>query len=63
MRRLFRYEIRRSRMSADGDHVISIGVRLGYYPCLKAPFIQFTLWSWCIDFWYGLPSVRQASDK
>lgn len=41
----------------------ALGVRAGYWPCLKAPFFQVTLIFWQIDLWFGLPSYQNATEK
>ncbi len=41
---------------------ISFGFRVGYWPCLKAPYIQIVLAGWRCDFWYGLPSYRYGKE-
>lgn len=56
-------EVRPTRRSADGEPVIGFGVRVGYYPCLRGPFIQFSVWRWAVDFWHGYASARQAGDR
>lgn len=38
---------------------VSIGARIGYWPCLKAPFIQVSLALWHIELWVGYPSLKQ----
>lgn len=50
-----RIALRRSKSSPTGRHVQSLGVRFGYWPCLRAPFVSFDLGSWRLDVWYGLP--------
>lgn len=41
-----------------GRSVISFGARIGYWPCLKAPFVSVTFWKWNFDVWHGLPSRK-----
>ena len=36
-----------------------LGIRIGYWPCIKSPFIQFAIGKYIFDFWYGLPSYRK----
>jgi hypothetical protein len=51
-----RKDIRRQRQREDGRYVWGFGARLGYWPCLRAPFIRFDVATWIIEVWYGLPS-------
>lgn len=53
-----RWQVRRSRQSKGGRYAQSIGVRLGYWPCLKAPFVALDLGSVRVDIWFGLPGYK-----
>jgi hypothetical protein len=53
MRRLFRCKCRRHRRSYEGRSAYSIGLRVGYWPCLKAPFVQISALFWVIELWHG----------
>lgn len=53
-----RYINRRSRTSDDGRHAWAFGMRVGYWPCLKGPFVNIEFAIWRIDIWYGLPSFE-----
>jgi hypothetical protein len=50
--------VRRSRQSKTGRHAQSLGLRLGYWPCLGAPFIGVDVGSWRVEVWWGLPGYR-----
>ena len=39
--------------------VRAFGVKLGYWPCLKAPFVEVAFGRRRYDLWYGLPSYKQ----
>lgn len=52
----FHFQTRRFPKSEEGKQMLTLGIRIGYWPCLKAPFIQVAVWAWRIEFWYGLPS-------
>lgn len=58
MTRRFRHMIRHNRKSPEGKPALSFGVRVGYWPCLKAPFISLACGPISLDFWHGLPSYR-----
>lgn len=47
---------RRSKQSPQNRHAQSFGVRVGYWPCLKAPFVSLDIASHRWDIWHGLPS-------
>jgi hypothetical protein len=55
----FRKRHRRSRtQQGTGRHAWTIGLRLGYWPCLKGPFVVVEIATHRFDFWYGLPSYE-----
>jgi hypothetical protein len=49
--------VRPSRRGVAGQ-AIGYGLKVGYWPCLKAPFVQLALHRWIVDVWFGLPSYR-----
>lgn len=53
-----RVQIYESQTSKDGRHSLGFGGRLGYWPCLNAPYVHFAFAKWRFDFWYGLPGYR-----
>lgn len=57
MRKL-RVGVRRTTQSPEGTHVIRYGVCFGYWPCLRAPFIQLSFGTRTIEVWHGLPSYQ-----
>lgn len=56
--RRFRYQLERTKRSPQGTHAHGYGLRVGYWPCLKAPYVQVALAIWRLDVWHGLPSYR-----
>ena len=36
----------------------SFGFRFGYWPCLKAPYVQIVFAGYRCDLWWGLPSYK-----
>lgn len=62
MNRKFRFEIRNSKQGAPGFS-LGYGVRVGYWPCLKAPYIQVAWHRWRLELWYGLPSYQDDERK
>lgn len=59
--RKFRAQYRRSRVSATGKHAFSVGIRLGYWPCLKAPFVAIDLGTRRLEVWHGLRSYKKEA--
>jgi hypothetical protein len=51
---------RRSRTTLRGVHAQSIGLRVGYWPCLGGPFVAVDLGSHRVEVWYGRQSYRQG---
>ena len=47
---------RTGKCSAEGRYTLAYGLRLGYWPCLKAPYIQVAFHRWRFELWFGLPS-------
>ena len=58
--RRFRLVWRYTNKSVDGIGVIKIGVCCGYWPCLKAPYLQFSIGIRILDLWYGYESYRKT---
>ncbi len=54
---------RKFRAQIKDLEYVSFGVRLGYWPCLKAPYLQIVFAGWRCDFWYGLPSYRYGEKE
>jgi len=57
MKRL-RFMVRPHRRSPEGKPVVSFGLRVGYWPCLEAPFLSLEIGAVSLDLWFGLPSLR-----
>jgi hypothetical protein len=51
---MFRLKVRHHKRSYEGRSAMSLGARIGYWPCLKAPFVQLSLIFWVIDIWHGI---------
>lgn len=58
MKRTLHVQLHRTRNDARGRHSQAIGARVGYWPCLHAPFVQLAIGSYRLDVWHGLPSYR-----
>lgn len=54
----FRWMVYRNRRSPDGHPVWAFGLRVGYWPCLKGPFIAVAVGTVSLDFWHGLGSYK-----
>jgi hypothetical protein len=44
------------KQPGTNHYVLMLRIGVGYWPCLRAPFIQLALGKHKFDFWYGLPS-------
>jgi hypothetical protein len=51
-------QARSLRKSPAGTRAFGLGVRVGYWPCLCAPYVQATVLFWQIDVWFGLSSYK-----
>lgn len=51
-------QVRRTKSDKQG-RVFAIGLRVGYWPCLGAPFLQVGIGYRTIELWYGLPSYKR----
>jgi hypothetical protein len=56
----FHWQCRLTDTSPDGHHIIMYGIRVGYWPCLHAPFLQIALGIHILECWYGLPSYKEG---
>lgn len=45
---------------SDGKHAQSFGARVGYWPCLRAPFVSFYVGSRVFEVWIGWGSYIKA---
>lgn len=46
------------RGSDNNKQVFRVGICVGYWPCLLAPFLQISVGKKTIDIWFGMPSYR-----
>ena len=51
--------VRKSTRGEPG-YALGYGLRVGYWPCLRAPYVQVALHHWRVEVWYGLPSYLAA---
>ncbi len=51
-----RLHLSMTRPSPEGKLAFEIGVKAGYWPCLKGPFFSISFGFRRIDCWYGLPT-------
>jgi hypothetical protein len=56
--RRLRVQARRMKRSPGGRDQFALGLRLGYWPCLRAPYVQLVLLCWRFDLWFGLPTYN-----
>lgn len=50
MGNLVHFARRLTAKGRDGKHVTHFGMRVGYWPCLRAPFIEFGFGRWVFEF-------------
>ena len=51
-----RYSFSTTRPSPEGKLAFEVGVKVGYWPCLKGPFVSLCVGRRRLDLWIGLPS-------
>lgn len=49
----FHYLVSRTLTREDGVHAKGFGGYVGYWPCVRGPFIQIRFWIWRVSVWYG----------
>lgn len=59
MSKRLRTQVRDLKISPEGKRSFGFGFRFGYWPCVKAPYIQVTALFWRADVWYGLDVVTK----
>jgi hypothetical protein len=42
----------------EAGSALNYGLRVGYWPCLRAPFIQIAIHKWLVELWFGYPSYK-----
>lgn len=47
---------RRQQQRSDGKHVLGFGLRAGYWPCLRAPFVRLDFAHYIFEVWVGYRS-------
>lgn len=52
-----------TRKPFTSTRVQALGLRVGYWPCLQAPFVQVTVGSHIFEVWFGLESYRKPGMK
>lgn len=55
MRKL-RAQIHHNKRDLGGVPSVGFGSRVGYWPCLRAPYVQIAFLFWRVDIWHGLAS-------
>jgi hypothetical protein len=48
----------RNSIRGDAGYAVGYGLKFGYWPCLRAPFVQVSFNRWVFEIWYGLPSYK-----
>ena len=56
--RRLRMMVRGTALALNGKRSVSFGLRLGYWPCMRGPFITVSFFIWHLDVWYGLSSYK-----
>lgn len=62
-RRRLRLRVSINDRDQTGRTSLGLGLRVGWWPCLKAPYIQVAAFWWRIDLWHGLPSYKYQRSK
>jgi hypothetical protein len=57
---MFRWHIRPTKKRNDGRFVFALGARIGYWPCVEAPFVEIALGRCMFALWHGLASLEQV---
>jgi hypothetical protein len=57
--RKFRVHHRLSLADGRGRHIIMFRIGVGYWPCLRGPFLQVAFGKHIFELWYGLPSYKE----
>ena len=64
--RRLRWGVRQSHIrtlpSGDVLQVRAFGLQVGYWPCLRGPFVALAVNRLRYEVWYGLPSYLSPSD-
>lgn len=55
------FTISKAKTSPEGKPVQALGIKVGYWPCLKAPFVSLCVSNRIIDLWWGEPSYLQTA--
>jgi hypothetical protein len=55
MRLAFHSQSRHLKVRADGVRSCGFGLQVGYWPCLKAPYVSLVFLFHRHDLWFGLP--------
>lgn len=53
---------RKFRASPEGTPGFAIGVRVGYWPCMKAPFLQLSVGFGRVEIFHGQDGYKGKSD-
>jgi hypothetical protein len=53
-RRSWHLQVRRNKAAFDGRVALGFGLRAGYWPCLRAPFVQLQFFRWNVSLWHGV---------
>lgn len=48
-----RHMFRRHKQNAEGHYAWGFGARIGYWPCLRAPYLTIDYGTRAIDLWVG----------
>ena len=62
MRRGLHFMRRLTDKNERGEHVVLLRFGVGYWPCLRAPFVQLGIGRHLLDLWYGEPSHDELRD-
>lgn len=55
-----RWLVSPTKVNAAGRHATGYGLRVGYWPCLRAPYMQLAFGRRRLDVWFGDPSYKET---
>lgn len=57
--RKLRCQLHPTKKNETGRRAFGLGFRIGYWPCMKAFYVQFALGPWRVDVWHGMASKER----
>ena len=54
------WNVGRNKQSPEGIYAKAFGARVGYWPCVRSPFVQVSFWIWRVSVWTNEPGNPEA---